>query len=198
VVNVPRPLYYRRHRADSLTTAAGTGHGSPARRQVLNALADRARTNVAVAAAGAAPDLDPFATSGLVDLRHVCGPTLDALPARAARTAPPAPAAPRPAAPPVFVLGGAASGADALVLSLGQHPQVAPVPTSDWLVPFVQAAQTITATSVDGHVAPGATGTSGPSTCSAGESATSSTRSPAPPTGSCSAGSRPGPPAGRT
>jgi glycosyltransferase involved in cell wall biosynthesis len=145
IVNVPRPMYYRRHRSESLTTAAATGHGSPARRAVLAEMGERARANIAAVAAGDPPELSPLRSRGPVSLRHLSGPTLAELSAtvalgteavhgaervEVATRAPGRPSRRRPAAPPaasgaqIVLIGTPDSGASALAASLAQHPAI--------------------------------------------------------------------------
>ncbi|HEX5365072.1 MAG TPA: glycosyltransferase [Acidimicrobiales bacterium] len=153
VVNVPRPLYHRRQRSSSLTTSPTSGHGTPARRAVLDEMRERARANVAAVAAGSPPDLSPMRTRGPVELAHLCGPTLEALNGRARRPRPPAATAggrprrpgepPRPApgrgASRVLVVGAPGSGADAVATALGQHPAIAAAGDVSWAAAFGEA-----------------------------------------------------------
>jgi glycosyltransferase involved in cell wall biosynthesis len=149
IANVAEVLYYRRHREGSLTSAADTGHGSPARRAILDEMAARARSNVRAVEAGLPPDLTPLRTSAPVVLRHRSGPPLDGSatrrpPARPARRhAATADAADPKAAPgggAVLVLGGPCSGADLLLWALAQHPALQAVPDAGWLLPLGAAA----------------------------------------------------------
>lgn len=146
VVNVPRPLYFRRHRPESLTTSTTTGHGSPARQEVLEAMAERALANRAAVAAGRTPDLRPLRSRGPVRLRHLCGPPIthrhdasrgattvtrqgsggDRIPRRTDA------GVPATTAPPVLVVGTPGSGAEAVACALAQHPAIAYAGDVSW------------------------------------------------------------------
>lgn len=149
IVNVPRVLYFRRHRADSLTTSAATGHGSQARRDVLKALATRAADNAEAVVRGDQPDLTPHALAPPIRLEHVCGPALiggdDAtrLFPRLGRRRRPSGATTRAGKlpEPVLIVGGEASGTDALLWSLAQHPSAVPVVDLSWLEPLSESAR---------------------------------------------------------
>jgi len=76
VRNVPRYVYFRRHRAASLTTDPVIGLETPARRELQESLKARARSNASAVARGEPPVLTPHAVAGPVGLRHVTGPEL--------------------------------------------------------------------------------------------------------------------------
>jgi GT2 family glycosyltransferase len=76
IVNAPEALYFRRSRADSLTTAADTGLDSSARQALLQEMKSRARSNAARVAEGKKPNLQPCEVRPRVNLRHVSGPAL--------------------------------------------------------------------------------------------------------------------------
>jgi glycosyltransferase involved in cell wall biosynthesis len=139
VVNVPRVLYYRRLRADSLTTARTTGHGSERRRSVLRSLAMRAEANAAAVAAGRAPRLEPFISSAPVGLVHCTGPALHAPAARiGAGGAPPGRRRQgKSVSAPAVIVGTA--GTEILACGLGHHSRVVVFPAGDWLAPMVEA-----------------------------------------------------------
>jgi glycosyltransferase involved in cell wall biosynthesis len=146
VVNVPRPLYYRRHRSQSLTTSSLTGHGSPARQAILNEMSDRALANVAAVATGRTPDLTPLRTRGPVELRHLTGPKLEQLngdridlravehghepdrPRGAGRLEVPAPNAAQ-----IVVVGAPGAGNDAVACGLAQHPAISLAGDVSWV-----------------------------------------------------------------
>ena len=140
VSNVSRFLYFRRHRPESLTTSAATGHGSPARRQLLDALGARAKENAAAVERGEAPRLEPYAQSEPIALEHLCGPFPIGSGRRSVRSMPAvkwirsklSPLGPQPDKP-VLVVGGPVSGADALFWSLAQHPFLPAVLDVSWL-----------------------------------------------------------------
>lgn len=73
-VNVPEFCYFRRRRADSLTTAPATGLDSPSRLALLDAVKAKALRNLAAARGGEALDLEPLARSAPAELTHVSGP----------------------------------------------------------------------------------------------------------------------------
>jgi glycosyltransferase involved in cell wall biosynthesis len=160
VVNVPRVLYFRRHRSGSLTTSSATGHGSASRRRVLEALAARARANAAAVARGEAPVLAPFATAAPIALDHLCGPDPHArslsrgsLPERLTRQRSPG----ARAREPVFVVGAPAAGADALLWALGQHPATVVAADLRWLVPLLESVRRAATASDLPHVSVSAT-----------------------------------------
>lgn len=77
VVNTGTYSYHRRKRTGSLTTAPGTGLGSPARLALHEDLRRRAQDRQTSAAAGTAVDLAPYATADTdVHLTHLAGPEL--------------------------------------------------------------------------------------------------------------------------
>src|SRR5205085_9793767 len=126
-----------RIRRNSLTTAAATGLKTPERERVMKLLHARARENAELAAAGAAPALEPIADAPPVGLRRLAGPAL----LRASGTPAEREPAPKPVAPPrrggpprpVFVIGAARCGASALAWALGQHPALPAVIDSAWV-----------------------------------------------------------------
>ena len=156
VVNVPRPLYHRRHRPESLTTAPATGHGSRARRAVLAEMSERALANAAAVAAGEPPDLTPLRNREPVVLRHLAGPPLT--PPSKAAAGGTAPASrrrtSRVAGPPapngvqIVVVGAVDSGSDVLACSLAQHPAIAYAGDVGW-VGHVGGALRAAATAAD-------------------------------------------------
>lgn len=152
IVNVPKPLYYRRHRSDSLTTSATTGHGSAARRAVLGEMSERARANLAAAAAGTPVDLTPLRSRSPVILDHLCGPSLGELcgttpvarvrptlslhatggaTRRSGRVSPP-----KPTGTQIVVVGAPGVGSDAVACALGQHPAIAYAGDVSWTAEF--------------------------------------------------------------
>lgn len=76
VLNLPRYLYFRTDRRDSLTNSARAGLASPARMKLVDSLNDRAKANADRVAGGERPDLRPMCVSDPVDLGHVWGPKL--------------------------------------------------------------------------------------------------------------------------
>ncbi|MFK8186084.1 MAG: glycosyltransferase family 2 protein [Phormidesmis sp.] len=76
VVNSPNYCYFRRKRPDSLTTSKETGLASQARKQLTQTMKVKARERSQAVQAGKPPDLRPLAVESLVELAHVCGPTL--------------------------------------------------------------------------------------------------------------------------
>jgi hypothetical protein len=80
VVNIPERCYFRRIRPRSLTTARHTGLDSPARKRLMEALWERARSNAALAVQGHEPRLEPYATAPPVVLTHLAGPELTRAP----------------------------------------------------------------------------------------------------------------------
>lgn len=76
IVNIPEYGYFRHKRPHSLTTAPETGLDSPARKQLLVALKQRANENRAAIAQGKKPNLKPLAQSTPVTLNHCFGPAL--------------------------------------------------------------------------------------------------------------------------
>ncbi|MDP9019718.1 MAG: glycosyltransferase, partial [Actinomycetota bacterium] len=119
IVNVPRVLYFRRHRADSLTTYPASGEH-----------------RATVSCTQAPP----------VELTHVCGPRLEGVdatrPARLVRRTRAVPGSKaREPLEPVLVVGGLASGADALLWALAQHRSVVPLVDVSWLEPLSEAAR---------------------------------------------------------
>lgn len=76
VTNIPEIAYYRRARADSLTSSSVTGRGTPVRNAIRVALSDRWKEARAAVDAGMAADLSPMSVRGPVELRHLTGPKL--------------------------------------------------------------------------------------------------------------------------
>jgi len=158
VVNVPRILYYRRHRSESLTTSSATGHGTPARRAVLAEMSERAYVNVADAAAGRDPDLTPLRSRDPVGLTHLSGPSIDELNATSIATvegrrqlrlrAPDLTArpshgdhVPAPVAVQILVVGAPGAGADAVAAALGQHRSIAFAGDVTWSAAYGRALE---------------------------------------------------------
>jgi glycosyltransferase involved in cell wall biosynthesis len=138
VVNADHYGYFRRRRAESLTTAADTGLRSPARAALHAALAERARSNHRRRAEGDPVDLRPFSVSATPRLRHIAGPPLNAR-----RSSSRVPEGRRRVSAtndertsceePVFVIGGPASGIATLARALGRHSCLAAVSDVRWL-----------------------------------------------------------------
>jgi hypothetical protein len=127
IANADHFGYFRRKREGSLTTTPTTGLGSPARRAVQAALAERARANAATARTGGRPDLRPWRTGQPVALHHLAGPPLGSLGNLAlrggGRRARGHARAARPAGrAPVVVLGSPRAGHQQLAWALAQHP----------------------------------------------------------------------------
>ena len=138
VVNADHHGYFRRKRPGSLTLGSATALGTPVRRAVHAALANRANDNAELACRGQAPDLSPLRVVPIPALHHLVGPTLAADPAaygarqrRRARRLPERRSSETTS--PVFVLGAQRSGALALTWALGQHPALTPLDDSRWL-----------------------------------------------------------------
>ena len=147
VANVPFYAYYRRIRRNSLTTAAATAIGTPARTKLMEETFARANANAELVAMGKEPDLSPLRTRPPVELRHIAGPALHHVGATTERP-------PRPAPPPtfsgestprpIFVVGAERSGASVLACALGEHPAIALNLSGGWLgtaVSHLQAAR---------------------------------------------------------
>ncbi|MEC4804623.1 MAG: glycosyltransferase family A protein [Jaaginema sp. PMC 1079.18] len=77
IVNIPEYGYFRQKRPHSLTTAPQTGLNSPARKQLLATLKQRANENRIAIAQGKKPNLEPLATSTPITLNHCFGPALN-------------------------------------------------------------------------------------------------------------------------
>jgi hypothetical protein len=76
VVNSPHYCYFRRKRLDSLTTAPDTGLESPARRQLIQSIKQRAIARTQAAVQQEALDLSPLQSAPLINLEYCCGPRL--------------------------------------------------------------------------------------------------------------------------
>ncbi|NJL02502.1 MAG: glycosyltransferase [Spirulinaceae cyanobacterium SM2_1_0] len=76
VVNVPIFGYFRRQRPDSLTTAAATGLGSPARNALTQQLKALARQRQRAGQQGNQPNLRPLTVTEPIALQHLTGPRL--------------------------------------------------------------------------------------------------------------------------
>ena len=76
IVNSSHYCYFRRKRPNSLTTAADTGLGSPARQTLTERLKQNARANSVAVAQGKLPNLHPLTTAPTVQLQHLWGPQL--------------------------------------------------------------------------------------------------------------------------
>jgi Glycosyl transferase family 2 len=74
IVNSPRYCYFRRKRPDSLTTAIDTGLDSPARKELLQMLKQRAIEHYANPPT--IHDLKPLQTADPIALTYLCGPVL--------------------------------------------------------------------------------------------------------------------------
>ncbi len=164
VTNVAGMLYFRRHRAESLTTSDATGHGSPARQAVLAELAARATANAAAAERGSAPQLEPYDRAGPIELEHLFGPvpldpatrsrpTAGLLRRARRRRSNPAQRAASRRARPILVVGGPTSGADALLWALGQHPSLSVLVDASWLAPLEEIARRATEAAPPRHLA---------------------------------------------
>jgi len=143
VINVTRPLYFRRNRTGSLTTSGATGHGTSARKVVLDALAARAHANADAVGRGEQPRLEPYSTRDPVELVHLCGPALGQERARAlvpAVAGGPPRVRPSTGPAPVFVTGVDPAMTRGLIWSLAQHPGVVAVPDSAWVAALGRVA----------------------------------------------------------
>jgi glycosyltransferase involved in cell wall biosynthesis len=76
VVNVPKFLYFKRRRFDSLTTHPDTGIDSAARLRIDEALHARVYKNAEARARNEPLLLDPYITTGTVSFGHLLGPQL--------------------------------------------------------------------------------------------------------------------------